>query len=585
MVAGCGGDDGDDEPSMMAGAGGALGGQGGAAGVSGGSGGSGGAGAGGAGGMGGQGGMTVESPEDIGTFTGLTGFDRKLAMESGIACGIGATGEITCQGGDVDSWDPAPTGPFERIALGEDLGCALDAEGNVACWGTVWGDLEPIPGPFTALAVQGEAACGIRPSGRLRCWGDDFYELTTPPAGTFTDVVMQDDEACALATDGHIECWGRAFFDHAPVAGVFTQLERHSDNLCTLDMAGKIACHDSSAERYESEYGPGTYTTFSVGGSHVCGIKSDGSVECFDDDSIGRLPPPVGPWVEVRGYRDSQCARAMDGRVECWGAGYGDGAAMLECMKGFTELTGMVGTAQVEGEVYTLPQYSLSSLEEGYRFAYGIDDFSAMRTGLMVFDGSAPLGLDSVALRSLEGQGEVAIDRSVLQLFGELTTPGELFCTGEASGSTMSLNVDEVTLDLQNVHSLGSCPGTPVDGELTFCGGFGGGCESALSGTLEGMAVTSNSSQSSLATEGGTSTWYGDDRELLNMVTDAAGNVVWAIFVAGPETPFAGAVYCAGEGSSYVADDDSATYTLRNLSKLAACPTDASADALTGCVR
>jgi len=148
VALGCGGDDGGDAPSMMAGAGGALGGQGGAAGVSGGSGGSGGGGAigAGAGGMGGQGGMTVERPEDIGTFTGLTGFDRKLAMENGIACGIGATGEITCQGRNVDGWDPPPAGPFERIALGEDLGCALDAEGQRRVLGHRLGRLGADPG-------------------------------------------------------------------------------------------------------------------------------------------------------------------------------------------------------------------------------------------------------------------------------------------------------------------------------------------------------------------------------------------------------------------------------------------------------
>jgi hypothetical protein len=106
-----------------------------------------------------------------------------------------------------------------------------------------------------------------------------------------------------------------------------------------------------------------------------------------------------------------------------------------------------------------------------------------------------------------------------------------------------------------------------------------------MEGTLEGMPIEGSISQGGLASEGGDSSWYGDARDLLRAVTDEAGNVVWAVYVSGPDSPYAGAVYCAGEGSTVEVRDDTAVYTLRNLSKLAACPADATADALTGCAR
>jgi len=542
---------------------------------------------GGSGGTGGAGGTGGENSEDIGTFSGLTGFDHKLAMVRSVACGIGATGEITCQGEGADGWDTPPAGPWERISMGDDSACALDAEGNVACWGNVFSDLVPSEGPFTAIAVQGDAACGIRPSGRIRCWGEDYDDLLTAPEGTFTDLVMHDDEGCALASDGHIQCWGAAFHAHGRVDGVFTQLALQYGNLCTLDAAGKIACYDSFAERYEAQYSVGTYVTFSVANGPVCGVTADGSIDCFDSDAIGRLPPPLGPWVEVAGYYSAQqCARAMDGRVECWGQGFGDGAATLECAMGESNLSGTIGGAEFTIALDIAPQYSLGDIDSGYRFAYTTGSYDGMDIGLMVFDGDAMIGYDSVAERALEEQGEVAITRGTLMFGGDLTQPGELFCTGAGSGSTMGLHIDEVALDLQNLHELGSCAdGAPVDGELTFCQGTPD-CEWSISGTIEGMDTQGYISQGGLALDGGVSSVYGRNRDLLRVVSDEAGNVVWAVYIADPDAPFAGAAYCAGEGSTVEqGDNDGVTYTLRNLVKLDTCPAETSADTLTGCVR
>lgn len=533
----------------------------------------------------------VVEPVEIGTFMGLTGFDHKLAAEAHVACALDASGAVVCQGDSADQWE-APAGPFARLDMGDDFACALDDEGNATCWGDSYDDsrcegrdpshcdqMKPPAGPFTAIGLAERAACGIRPSGYIECWGWNDRGQSEPPDGTFVDLVMDDDFGCAIATDGHIECWGGA--PVARIDGDFAQVSAHAGNLCTLDRAGKVECM-GFAERYQEAITPGSYVNVHAGSDNVCAIKKDGSVECFSDNSLGRLPPPVGPWVELAGNYTFKCARAEDGRAECWGPDFGDGAATLQCVMGRSVLSGTLDGKAFDADLDSSAQYSFDRLMKGYSFAYGILADEMQGAGLMVFNGDTDLGPDGVALRALEGQGEVPIDSSVLQLLATDDDPGVLHCTGAGSGSKLSLHVDEVALDLQNVHAMGTCPGTPVSGEITVCPD--GNCF-LYEGMLEGKDASGGLDETSFSIGAGHPTFYGGHRELFRMVTDDAGNIAWAIFVTGPESEFGGAVYCAGAGSGYTIDADTITYSLRDLSRLDACPTTTSSDSLTGCVR
>jgi hypothetical protein len=223
-----------------------------------------------------------------------------------------------------------------------------------------------------------------------------------------------------------------------------------------------------------------------LGNSSVCGLLADGSIECFDYDSLGRLPPPVGPWVEITGHRRFACARAADGRAECWGPGFGDGAADLQCDYNFSVLIGSLDSAPFDGVTDTGTQSSSGDIA-GYRFAYRVYSDDTRGSGLMVFDGTTDLGESSVAERALLDRGEVSLDSSVLQISGTETDPGPIYCTGSGSGSTISLNVDEVSLKLENVHRMGTCPGAPVSGEITVCPE--GSC-GRYTGTLEAWITT-----------------------------------------------------------------------------------------------
>ena len=55
------------------------------------------------------------------------------------------------------------------------------------------------------------------------------------------------------------------------------------------------------------------------GGKHTCGVKSDGSVECWGENNHGQSSPPSDTfWRLSAGYFHT-CGVTSHGTVECWG--------------------------------------------------------------------------------------------------------------------------------------------------------------------------------------------------------------------------------------------------------------------------
>jgi hypothetical protein len=428
--------------------------------------------------------------------------------------------------------------------------------------------------------VGDDVACGVRPSGYLQCWGQGFGfsgDVAAPTDVTFVDVDIDDDWGCGITTEGGLRCWGGGV---EALTGDFVQLATHASGVCTLDGAGAIACHDGSQQSYVPS---GAFEGFALGSDHLCGLRADGSVQCESQNSLGRLPPPVGPFEELRSYFRFACARAEDGRTECWGPGFGDGAAELQCEMSRALLSGTLDGAAVMADIDSSAQSSLSNLQAGYRFGYSVLADDTRGPGMLLLEGSTVLS-SIVAERALAGAGLVEVDRAFLQLDATVEAAGPLYCSGPGSGSTIELNIDEVSVQLQNLHRQ-SCPGTPVDGELMVCPG-GADCI-GVAGTLEGTSFEIGFSQTQWGGAGSSVTAYTRDHGLLRLSLAESGAVPWGLVEMGPETPFAGAIYSAGAGSSYevTADDGLGTITLRDLSRLDACPASASTDALSGCVR
>lgn len=57
----------------------------------------------------------------------------------------------------------------------------------------------------------------------------------------------------------------------------------------------------------------------SGGGQHSCGIKADGTLACWGDNSAGQASPPKGRFFAVSAGLAHSCALRVDGKLRCWG--------------------------------------------------------------------------------------------------------------------------------------------------------------------------------------------------------------------------------------------------------------------------
>jgi Regulator of chromosome condensation (RCC1) repeat len=51
----------------------------------------------------------------------------------------------------------------------------------------------------------------------------------------------------------------------------------------------------------------------------TCGVRTDGTLACWGDDSAGQSTPPGGTFTTVSAGGNHACAVRTDGGVVCWG--------------------------------------------------------------------------------------------------------------------------------------------------------------------------------------------------------------------------------------------------------------------------
>jgi hypothetical protein len=63
----------------------------------------------------------------------------------------------------------------------------------------------------------------------------------------------------------------------------------------------------------------GTFRQVSVGGNHACGLKSNGTIACWGDNSSGQLNAPSGAFNQISTEGFHTCGLKSDGTLICWG--------------------------------------------------------------------------------------------------------------------------------------------------------------------------------------------------------------------------------------------------------------------------
>ena len=106
---------------------------------------------------------------------------------------------------------------------------------------------------------------------------------------------------CAIRTDNSVACWGT--------------YDRGSQVTQTGDF------ETISPPDYVRITAPeGRFTSVSAGRDHICGVRTDGSVACWGDDSFGKATPPQGGFVSVGAGWHHTCGVRTDRSVACWGS-------------------------------------------------------------------------------------------------------------------------------------------------------------------------------------------------------------------------------------------------------------------------
>lgn len=266
-----------------------------------------------------------------GTYSDLTARDR-------VTCAVRTDGVAECWGNNI--WGAAPatkaaaTGSFIDVSTSGFHTCATRSDGAVECWGKTQDDeapsvvLPPSGRSFTAVATGNGNSCALRDDGVVQCWG--FNEDGQAPAtwagtsGAFTAVATNGSRTCGLTTAGVIECVGGTPFTLAPASGSFVEVMVGLVASCGIRTDGVVQCNNSLPANFV--FPTGTFTDYDVdyaSGGHTCGVRADGTIACFGDNSKGQAPATrtaaAGSFTRVDTGLEFTCALRTDSHMECWG--------------------------------------------------------------------------------------------------------------------------------------------------------------------------------------------------------------------------------------------------------------------------
>ena len=309
----------------------------------------------------------------------------------------GMLGEGAQPGSVADIYQPVDVKDLSgvtAVSANGDHTCALTSAGGVKCWGyNLFGylgngslaeshvptDVVGLTSGAVAVSTAESWTCAVIAGGKVRCWGantsnkllsDDGSSLSTVPvdraglSSGVSTVSAGGHHGCALLSTGGIMCWGNnddgqlgnGSWTKSAVPKAVTGLSSGviavaagASHTCALTSVGGVKCWGQNTK---GQLGNGStldspvpvdvvglssgVATISAGKAQTCAVTSLGAVECWGENSYGKLgngvPGNSGVPVEVVGLSASAvdvstavehtCALLSNGGVMCWGYNY-----------------------------------------------------------------------------------------------------------------------------------------------------------------------------------------------------------------------------------------------------------------------
>jgi hypothetical protein len=90
---------------------------------------------------------------------------------------------------------------------------------------------------------------------------------------------------------------------------------------CGLRTDGTLACWGDNSEG-QATPPAGTFSQISAGSRHTCGVRTDGTLACWGYNYYGQATPPAGTFSQVSAGYGHTCGLRTDGTLACWGYNY-----------------------------------------------------------------------------------------------------------------------------------------------------------------------------------------------------------------------------------------------------------------------
>lgn len=215
---------------------------------------------------------------------------------------------------------------IQQVSANESSQCALLTDGSLRCWGRIGSAWMWPTEKFTQIALGSRQACGLTQS-ELVCWSLDAPGNVTRVADSGRKLLMLDNgSSLLLHHDGSLAS--------APDAGVtYRDIDTYASRICAIEASGKLVCWGAWNEEQlalAAAIGQPGFSAVAVGYRHVCGLREDGRLACFNMDPARVADPGAhvtGPnaesandFIQVGVGAFHSCGLHKSGKVQCWGA-------------------------------------------------------------------------------------------------------------------------------------------------------------------------------------------------------------------------------------------------------------------------